>query len=190
MENRKSFLFYRSFVEAGRQIPEDKRLAYYEAIFTYALDGIKPDPDEDPLIKIAFSFIEPLVEASLKKYENGKKGGAPVGNQNARKNNQKQPKNNQETTENNQEKADISVYESDTNTDENNQKTTKNNQETTENKPKQGNYNYNYNSNDNYNKRVKKREKREKKETTKFGNFETREYDFSELEHVAFDGGA
>ena len=92
MDNRKSFLFYRSFVEAGRQIPEDKRLAYYEAIFTYALDGIKPDPDEDPLIKIAFSFIEPLVEASLKKYENGKKGGAPVGNQNARKNNQKQPK--------------------------------------------------------------------------------------------------
>lgn len=88
--DRESFLFYRTYQEAGHRIPEKQRLKFYEMIFEYGLTGEEPNDTGDALIDMALSFIRPLIRANIRNYENGSKGGAPAGNQNARK----QPKNN------------------------------------------------------------------------------------------------
>ena len=83
--DRESFLFYRTYQEAGHRIPEKQRLKFYEMIFEYGLTGEEPNDTGDALIDMALSFIRPLIRANIRNYENGSKGGAPAGNQNARK---------------------------------------------------------------------------------------------------------
>ena len=93
---RDSFVFYRSFFEAICEAPDDVRLQTYEAIVLYALDGVQPDLKG--WAKSIFKMAKPQIDANTNKYINGCKGGAPVGNENAKKqpkNNHKQPKNNQ-----------------------------------------------------------------------------------------------
>lgn len=98
---RDSFIFYRSFWEALRQCPDDVRLQLYDAIADFALNFKKPDK-LDGVAAIVFPLIEPQISANNKRYVNGLKGGAPQGNQNAKKTTEKQPqnkpKNNQKTT--------------------------------------------------------------------------------------------
>lgn len=98
---RDSFIFYRSFWEALRQCPDDVRLQLYDAIADFALNFKKPNK-LDGVAAIVFPLIEPQISANNKRYVNGLKGGAPQGNQNARKTTEKQPqnnpKNNQKTT--------------------------------------------------------------------------------------------
>ena len=103
---RESFVFYRSFRDAFRALDKDVRLRMYEAVIDYGLDLI--EPHFEGIEKVLWTLIRPQLEANNKRFENGCKGGAPIGNQNARKqpkNNQKitekQPKNNQKTTKNN-----------------------------------------------------------------------------------------
>ena len=93
---RESFVFYRSFRDAFRALDKDVRLRMYEAIIDYGLDLI--EPHFEGIEKVLWTLIRPQLEANNKRFENGCKGGAPMGNQNARKqpkNNRKQPKNNQ-----------------------------------------------------------------------------------------------
>jgi hypothetical protein len=86
------FVFYKSFYEAISQIEEiDKRCIAYTAIFEYCFFGVEPNLTGTP--NIIWTLMKPQIDSSIKNYLNGKKGGAPQGNQNARK----QPK----TTENN-----------------------------------------------------------------------------------------
>lgn len=112
---RQSFIFYRSFREAIDQLEAGERLAMYEAITGYALDGVEPQ-----LIgtsKIMWTFVKPLLDANWRKYRNGckgaehgYKGGAPEGNTNAKKEKSifpevpkttpRQPQNNPKTTRN------------------------------------------------------------------------------------------
>ena len=89
---RESFVFYRSFRDAFRALDKDVRLRMYEAIIDYGLDLI--EPHFEGLEKVLWTLIRPQLEANNKRFENGCKGGAPMGNQNARK----QPKDNRETT--------------------------------------------------------------------------------------------
>lgn len=90
---RESFVFYRSFRDAFRALDKDIRLRMYEAIIDYGLDLI--EPHFEGIEKVLWTLIRPQLEANNKRFENGCKGGAPIGNQNARK----QPRNNRETTE-------------------------------------------------------------------------------------------
>ena len=90
---RESFVFYRSFRDAFRALDKDVRLRMYEAIIDYGLDLI--EPHFEGIEKVLWTLIRPQLEANNKRFENGCKGGAPIGNQNARK----QPKNNQKITE-------------------------------------------------------------------------------------------
>jgi len=97
---RESFIFYKSFKTAIDRLEDPgEKLALYEAICNYALNG------EEPVINGAlagmFELIRPQIDKNNIKYENGKKGGAPEGNQNARK----QPK----TTKNNQKQRNVNV---------------------------------------------------------------------------------
>lgn len=97
---RESFIFYASFYEALKELPDDIRLKVFDAVCEFALSGVEP-----ALVgveKAIFALIKPQISANHARYENGCKGGAPKGNQNARKNNQteteEQPTDNQETT--------------------------------------------------------------------------------------------
>ena len=73
---RDSFVFYRSFVKSAKKLPPEQRLALYEAIISYALDGVEPS-DDDVIISAIMEVIFPQIEANNQRYENGKKGGRP-----------------------------------------------------------------------------------------------------------------
>lgn len=86
-----SFVFYRSFIEGIKRLPESERLKAYDAIVEYALDD-KP-PEGDGLFAIVYEMAKPQIDANKQRKEISKKGGAPKGNTNAKtaKNNSKQP---------------------------------------------------------------------------------------------------
>lgn len=112
---RETFIFYRSFRDAFNALDKDVRLRMYEAVINYGLDLI--EPHFEGIEKVLWTLIRPQLEANNKRFENGCKGGAPMGNQNARKrpkdnrettkkqprNNQKQPNNNNNNNNNNNE---------------------------------------------------------------------------------------
>lgn len=89
---RDSFVFYRSFVDALRQMDEKDFKETVLAICDYALDGI--DPELTGSGSIAFPLIKPQIDANTKRYKNGIKGGRPQ-NQNKTKT---KPKRNQTIT--------------------------------------------------------------------------------------------
>jgi hypothetical protein len=70
---RDGFVFYRSFREAIRELPEEERLKCYEVILDYALDEVVPN--EVGISSAIFKLIKPQIDANNKRYENGKKGG-------------------------------------------------------------------------------------------------------------------
>lgn len=75
---RDSFVFYRSFVSAIKKIrSNESRLAMYDAIVDYALDGIVPGDDVPELIAVLMETIMPQIDANNKRFEDGKKGGRP-----------------------------------------------------------------------------------------------------------------
>lgn len=133
---RDSFVFYSSFLKAIRAIKKrDIQAELALAIIEYGITGETAECGE--MVSMAMELIKPQLEANNQKYINGLKGGAPKGNQNAKKE-KEQPKNNQETTEEQPK---------------NNQKQPKNNQK----QP-----NENVNENDNVNEEEKKYIKKEK----------------------------
>lgn len=107
-ESRDTFIFYRSFKDAIKDLDDKDKLTMYEAISDYALDMEEPELTGFP--KALFSLIKPQLDANWKRYQNGKKGGehghkggAPKGNTNAVKGGKttpKQPQDNGKTTPN------------------------------------------------------------------------------------------
>ena len=76
-EQREGIIFFRSWRDAIREIPEDKRVNAYEAIIDYALDGTVPEASG--LIKMVFLMAKPSIDKNEKAYRDGKKGGRPPG---------------------------------------------------------------------------------------------------------------
>ena len=86
---RDSMVFLRSQWEGVHDLPEDRRLAAYEAIFGYAFDGKEPE-----MVGAEMAFMRQIMaqtDSNNERYMNGKKGGAPKGNKNASKKQPKQP---------------------------------------------------------------------------------------------------
>lgn len=116
MENdatqRGCFTFYRSYFDAIEIIPDPtQRAALYAAIARFMLDGEFPDLTEsDPLTKMAWQLILPTLQRAIVRAENsrknGRKGGAPVGNTNAKK----QPKTTQKQPGTTQKQPGTSPY--------------------------------------------------------------------------------
>lgn len=75
-----SFIFYASFDEALKELPDKSRLKIYDAICDYALRGI--EQDLSGVEKAVLSLIKPQLKANNQRYENGCKGGRPKKNQN------------------------------------------------------------------------------------------------------------
>ena len=95
---KKSFVMYASFLEAMKHLNDAEYRECMTLISEYAFNGIE-DKSSSPLVNIILEMAKPNLEAARRRYdacvENGKKGaeygelgGAPKGNQNARK---KQP---------------------------------------------------------------------------------------------------
>lgn len=81
---RESFIVYKSFYGLIKLLPEADRLRMFESIFEYGFTGIEPEIVGDTSQAI-WAAIRPQLNANYKRWSNGIKGGAPKGNQNARK---------------------------------------------------------------------------------------------------------
>ena len=72
---RDSFIFYRSFMESLSCFDDQTRLAVYDALTQYALNGVEPELNGGALG--IFRLIKPQIDANNQRYENGLKGGRP-----------------------------------------------------------------------------------------------------------------
>lgn len=73
---RDSFVFYRSFYESTRELNDEQRLAFYEAIFELALND--EELATDGMVYCMVNLIKPMIIANNKRYTNGSKGGRPT----------------------------------------------------------------------------------------------------------------
>lgn len=70
-----SFIFYRSFYEAARCLPDEERLHLFDALCAYALDG-EHEP-EGGIVSAVLSVAKPVIDANRQRRESGKAGGRP-----------------------------------------------------------------------------------------------------------------
>ena len=97
---RDSFVFYRSFYDAIKDLPRDVQGEIYTAIMEYSLYG-KETENLKPIARSVFTLMKPQIDVNNKSFENGKKGGRPKsgnepdGNQEETK---EKPSNNQSET--------------------------------------------------------------------------------------------
>ena len=68
---RDSYIFYRSFYEAIKELPNENQLEIYNAIAEYSLNF--KEVELSGLSKTIFTLIKPQLEANNKKYLNGSK---------------------------------------------------------------------------------------------------------------------
>lgn len=73
---RESFVFYKSFYEAIKELPRDVQGEVLTAIVEYGLYG-ETTEQLKPIARAMMSLIRPQIEANNIKFENGKKGGRP-----------------------------------------------------------------------------------------------------------------
>lgn len=117
---RESFIFYRSFYDAIKDLPRDVQGEIYTAIMEYSLYG-KETESLKPIARSVFTLMKPQIDVNNKRFENGRKGGRPKsGNQ---------PDGNQEETKgkpsNNQRKTKVEPNVNDNdNVNENKEDTT------------------------------------------------------------------
>lgn len=91
------FPFLATYRDAIDVLEEKDQLELYKAITDYGL-YMKEPQNASAVVRAVFLVLKPLLDKSRKNRQNGRKGGAPKGNSNARKTSEKQPK----TSENKQ----------------------------------------------------------------------------------------
>ena len=69
---RDSFIFYRSFYEGLKALNDVDRLACYDAITRYGLDGVF---EAEGVAAAVLSLVKPILDANNRKVESGRKGG-------------------------------------------------------------------------------------------------------------------
>ena len=78
-------LLPKSFIQSyTNDLDTDEKLEIMSAIFNWYLDN-EPLNIKSKIVKILFDNVLPILETHKENYKNGKDGGAPKGNQNARK---------------------------------------------------------------------------------------------------------
>jgi hypothetical protein len=73
---RDSFVFYRSFYEAIKELPRDVQGEVYTCIMEYALNGITTE-NLKPIARSIFLLVRPQLDTNYKRFMNGNKGGRP-----------------------------------------------------------------------------------------------------------------
>lgn len=72
---RESFVFYRSFAEAVKNMDKETKADFLDALCAYALDG--EETDCEGIVAAFMSLVKPQIDANNQRYENGKRGGRP-----------------------------------------------------------------------------------------------------------------
>ena len=72
---RDSMIFYKSFADALKALPDKDRLELYDAIFAFGI--YEEEPKLSGVNSAVFTLVRPQIEANNRKYENGMKGGRP-----------------------------------------------------------------------------------------------------------------
>ena len=97
-ETINKFTFYRNYYEIIKCLSDKDRLIMYDSIIKYMFED--KEPDLKNLLNGIWVNLKMPLDTNKKNINNGLKGGAPIGNQNALKETtQKQPKNNPKTTQ-------------------------------------------------------------------------------------------
>lgn len=78
---RESFIFYKSFYDAIKDLPRDIQGEIYTAIMEYSLYGNETD-NLKPVARSIFTLIKPQIDVNNKRFQNGSKGGRPKPNNN------------------------------------------------------------------------------------------------------------
>lgn len=73
---KNSFLFYRSFYDAVRDLPNEQFANSVKGILAYAFEGIEYN-GSDHIARVVYMLIKPIIDANNQRWENGKKGGRP-----------------------------------------------------------------------------------------------------------------
>ena len=97
---RDSFVFYRSFYDAIKDLPRDVQGEIYTAIMEYSLYG-KETENLKPIARSVFILMKPQIDVNNKRFENGKKGGRPKSEEQSNNNQEEtkeKPSNNQNET--------------------------------------------------------------------------------------------
>lgn len=71
----KNLIFYSSYYEAIKELPAEEQGKVYKAVVDYAMEQI--EPNLSGISRAIFILIKPTLDASIKNYENGKRGGRP-----------------------------------------------------------------------------------------------------------------
>ena len=101
-DKKDSIIFYRSFYDAISKFPDKDQLILFKAVISYGLDLIEPDftgAEYQTFVEAVWDGIRPQLSANYRRFLNGNKGGAPVGNRN-NPNGRRGKKTNLELTEN------------------------------------------------------------------------------------------
>lgn len=85
---RESFIFYASFYNAIKEIPNENQLKVYQAITNFALNGVEPT-DLNGIEKAVFILVKPQIIANNQRYINGCGGGRPKKEEKTKKKNTK-----------------------------------------------------------------------------------------------------
>ena len=122
--NKNSFIIYHDYFEILSDLSDEDLGKLFRALFNYEIE--RQEPDFNGSLGIAFKFIKKDLDRNLIKYKNicerntnnGKKGGAPKGNQNAKKKD--------ETTQNNPKQPKTTLYDNDNDNDNKRENTKEN----------------------------------------------------------------
>lgn len=87
---RDSFIFYRSFYESFEGLSKKDKLILFDAVCNYALNDVEPELTGVPLSM--FKLLKPQLDANIRRYENGCKGGRPKKTETKPKDNQTETK--------------------------------------------------------------------------------------------------
>lgn len=72
---RDGIVFYRSFYDAIKELPDAELAKCFKAIMEYGLDG--KEPETSGIEKTIYCLVKPQIDANNKRYQNGTKGGRP-----------------------------------------------------------------------------------------------------------------
>lgn len=77
---RDSFIFYRSWLEAIKNLPREMQGEVLTAIIEYGLNGVTTESLK-PITSAMLAMVKPQIDINNKRFENGCQGGRPKKNQ-------------------------------------------------------------------------------------------------------------
>lgn len=118
---KESFIFYRSFYEAIKDLDCDTKVEIYDAICEYSLN--QKETEIEGMGKAILTLIKPQIDANLKRYKNGCFGGRPKTKTKPNEN-QKETKTEPNDNDNVNDNVNVNVLNNNTNVNTSNLKLT------------------------------------------------------------------